>query len=118
MWTTLDGRTLTVTRSALVKLLPSLKRNRDLWRLVLRNYQGGLRGVLLRLLRRLASNAIYAGTRGRHQVFMSDLNNRTYQIFVRPFPGAPGRMVWVREHIPTAAEPVVTPGRKVPAAVL
>lgn len=118
MWTTLDGQTLTVTRSGLRKLVPGVKRHRDLWRLVLRNYRSSLSRVLLRLLRKLASNAVYAGMRGRHQVFMTDLGGRAYQLFVRPVPDAPGRIVWLREQAPTEAEPLVKPGRKVPQSVL
>jgi hypothetical protein len=89
MWTTLDGRTITLRKPDLVRMLPRLKRSYRLWRLVGRHFTGSLWRTLERLLGGLVSRATFrrkqVGKSGRrYLVFESDLDGVTYRIWTEP----------------------------------
>ncbi len=86
MWTTLEGRHIFLRRRDLVRMLPRLKRNFRLWRLVGRNFSGSLGKTLQRIIGQLAERARLLGngvTRSgsRYDLFEAELDGVLYRLW-------------------------------------
>jgi hypothetical protein len=86
MWTTLEGRRIFLRPRDLARMLPRLKRNFRLWRLVGRNFSGSLGKTLSRILGQLAGRARLLGTgvtlRGvPYVLFEAELDGVLYRLW-------------------------------------
>jgi hypothetical protein len=101
MWTTPEGYSLRLPRSALATITSRLQQS-GLRPLVRKNYQGNLRQAVARSVVQLVRKAHRTGIRRhvpsgrRFPVFTAQANGRTYQIVTYPLDGRQSAIVSIR----------------------
>lgn len=100
-----DGRHLLLTDAGLKKIGGILPKDPQLKALVNSNFNGNLKGAIVRSIQQLTQNARYAGnlrcnkSGKRYQVFVADIGGKNYQIIAQPLDSQQNLIIAIRSQI-------------------